>query len=134
MATNAQLSKVQQDRLDVLARAQLQLAGFKRKDLRLAYQRTVEALSAVKLQVSYDRQSGVEVSRVEHIDHMTRVIAAKQLMSMIPEMFPQAHGGAIASGQGVIVEVVLCTPDGSRTAIRVDTQSIQSTPLDDSVE
>jgi hypothetical protein len=110
------------------------MCGFKPRDLKLAYQRTVEALSAIKVQVSYDRQSGVEVSRVEHVDHMTRVIAAKQLMSMIPDMFPQAHGGAIQTGQGVIVEVVLCSPDGTRTAIRVDTQAIQSPPPDDSNE
>lgn len=110
------------------------MCGFKPRDLKLAYQRTVEALSAIKLQVSYDRQSGKEVSRVEHVDHMTRVVAAKQLMSMIPDMFPQAHGGAIASGQSVVVEVVLCTPDGTRTAIRVGAQALQSTPLDDSVD
>jgi len=134
MASNQQLNKVQQDRLDVLARAQLKMCGFKPRDLKLAYQRTVEALSAIKLQVSYDRQSGLEVSRVEHIDHMTRVVAAKQLMSMIPDMFPPNHGGNAMTGQGVIVEVVLCTADGTRTAIRVGTQALQSPPPDDSIE
>lgn len=123
MATNAQLAKTQQDQLDILARASLKMAGFKRSDLRLAYRRTVEALTAVKIQVSYNRQTGEEVDRIEHVDHMTRIMAARQLMSMVPDMFPVAHGGPITSGNGIVVEVALCTPDGTRTVVRVGAQS-----------
>ena len=132
MATHQQLARIQQDRLDILARAGLKMAGFKPRDLKRAYQALLDGLSASKVQVSYDRQSGQEVSRIVHIDHIARIMAAREICKMIPDMFPTAHGGAIPSGQGVIVEVVLCTPNGERTAIRVDTHTHQPTPLDDS--
>ena len=117
MASEQAISKVQQDRLDILARASLKMAGFKPAHLRKALQREVEALDAVTVRIYHNRHGEI-IDRVEMVDHQTRIMAAAAIKRMIPGMYPsealQAQGSS-----GVVVEVRLLSPDGTEVAVKV---------------
>ena len=117
MASEQAISKVQQDRLDILARASLKMAGFRPAHLRKALQREVEALDAVIVRVSHDRD-GNEVRRIELVDHQTRIMAAAAIKRMIPGMYP-SEALQTQGASGVVVEVRLLSPDGTEVAVKV---------------
>ena len=118
MASEQAISKVQQDRLDILARASLKMAGFKPAYLKRALQRYVEALDASSVRIYSNRQTGEIIERVEVPDHQSRIMAAREICRMIPGMYPsealQAQGSS-----GVVVEVRLLSPDGTEVAVKV---------------
>lgn len=119
MASNQQVSKVQQDRLDLLMRTSLQLAGVKPAHLRKAHRRTVEALDAETVKISHDRD-GNEVRRLEMPDHNTRLVASRQILQMIPGMFPsQGAGLDRADANTITVQIILQQPDGSQQTVQI---------------
>ena len=123
MATNAQLSKVQQDRLDILVRAGLKMAGFKVAHLRKAHQADVDALDAVRVRRSHDRD-GNEVRSVEEPDHNVRLLAARAIKQMIPGMYPsQGAGMERSEGASLHVQIILLKADGTQDVVVVNAQS-----------
>lgn len=122
MATNAQLSKVQQDRLDILVRAGLKLAGFKPAHLRRAHQAEVEALEAVRVRRSHNRD-GEEIRREEEPDHNVRLLAARAIKQMIPGMYPsQGAGMERDAGSQLHVQIIMLSGDGTQHVVDVTTQ------------
>lgn len=124
MATNQQLSKVQQDRLDILVRAGLKMAGFKPSHLRRAHQADVEALDAVRVRRSHNRD-GEEVRREIEPDHNVRLLAARAIKQMIPGMFPsQGAGQERDAGNTINVQIVLQNTDGTQHVVQVATTQL----------
>jgi len=122
VASNAQLSKVQQDRLDILARASLKMAGFKPADLRRAHQADVDALEAVRIRRSHNRD-GEEIRREEEPDHNVRLLAARAIKQMIPGIFPsQGAGMERDAGSQINVQIILQNTDGTQHVVDITTQ------------
>lgn len=116
-----QLSAYEQQRVDILARAGLKLAGFKPADLRKAHKRDVEALDAVRIRRSHDRD-GNEVRAVEEPDHNVRLVAARAIKSMVPGMYPsQAPSMERQEAQGLQVQIILLQSDGQQQVVDVTT-------------
>lgn len=119
MATKQQISKVQQDRLDILVRAGLKMAGFKPSHLRKAHQADVDALDAVRIRRSHDRD-GNEIRREEEPDHNVRLVAARAIKSMIPGMYPsQAPSMERQEPGGLHVQIILLSQDGQQQIVDV---------------
>lgn len=119
MASNQQLSRVQQDRLELLARVGLKMAGFKPAHLRKAHKRELEALDAEIVKVSHNRD-GEEVRRLVLPDHNTRLVAARAIKQMIPGMYPsQGAGMERADGMSLHVQIILQQQDGSQQIVEV---------------
>lgn len=119
MASNAQLSKVQQDRLDILVRAGLKMAGFKPAHLKRAHKADVDALEAVRVRRSHDRD-GVEIRREEEPDHNVRLLAARAIKQMIPGMYPsQGAGMERDAGSQLHVQIIMLQADGTQHVVDV---------------
>jgi len=123
MATKQQVSKVQQDRLELLARAGLKMAGFKPAHLRKAHKADVEALDAVRIRRSHDRD-GKEIRVTEEKDHNVRLLAARAIKQMIPGMFPsQGAGMERNEGASLHVQIVLLQADGTQHVVDVSSHN-----------
>lgn len=119
MATKQQISKVQQDRLDILVRAGLKMAGFKPAHLRKAHKADVDALDAVRIRRSHDRD-GNEIRCVEEPDHNVRLLAARAIKQMIPGMYPSQGAGMERSESNTInVQIILQNTDGTQDVVQV---------------
>lgn len=131
MATKQQVSKVQQDRLDILMRTSLKMAGFKPAHLRKAHKADVDALDAVRVRRSHDRD-GNEVRCVEEPDHNVRLVAARAIKSMIPGMFPsQAPSMERQEPGGLHVQIILLSQDGQQQVVDIQAHHPTLAPPDD---
>jgi hypothetical protein len=120
-----QLSAYEQQRVDILARAGLKLAGFKPADLRKAHKSDVEALDAVRIRRSHDRD-GNEVRAVEEPDWNVRLLASRAIKQSIPGMFPsQGAGMERADGQGLHVQIIMLQADGTQHVVDVTEHNTQ---------
>lgn len=119
VATNQQVSKVQQDRLELLARVGLKMAGFKPAHLRKAHARVVEALDAEVIKRYHDRD-GVVTGEHRDPDHYARIAAARQIGQMIPGYYPaQGAGMERSEGNTINVQIILQNQDGSQHVVQV---------------
>lgn len=122
MASEQAVSKVQQDRLELLARVGLQMAGFKPVHLRRAHRRVVEALDAETVKRYHDREGAV-TSEVRDVDHYARMAAARQIGQMIPGYYPaQGAGMERAEGASINVQIILLKPDGTQDVVSINAQ------------
>ena len=103
-------------RLSLLSRVSLQMAGFQEHDLKKAMRRTREALNA--RDVRFYSHEGVVTDRKELIDHRVRLEAADRIFRMVPGVYAEKDQGK--GGGDITVEIVTLAPDGSRTAIRIN--------------
>lgn len=125
MPTSRQMARSSRERLDILARAGLKMAGFRPADLRRAHLRDVEALNAVRVRRSHDRD-GNEVRAVEEPDHNVRLLAARAIKQMIPGMYPsQGAGMERDAGTQINVQIILQNADGTQHMVDVITQNQQ---------
>lgn len=110
--------RTQQERLDILVRAGLKMAGFKPAHLRKAHKADVDALDAVRVRRSHDRD-GNEVRAVEEPDHNVRLLASRAIKQMIPGMFPsQGAGMERDAGSHLNVQIILLQADGSQHVVQ----------------
>lgn len=109
-----ELSPQQKERMAILARAALEMAGFKASDLRKAMRRTREAMDAEEIIVS---QKGKVVRSPKH---SIRLAASKEVFELA-DAYPAKSRSVQAGGTGntMVVEVVTLASDGSRTVTRV---------------
>lgn len=112
-------SQIQQARLDLLARTQLQMAGFKPRDLRRAYQRVLDGLDANEEKAVFDKLTSA-VTKVLLADHRTRLMAADKLFKLTGAYPSEREQGP--GGTSTIVEVTLLSAGGERTTVRVGTK------------
>ena len=120
-----QLSAYEQQRVDILARAGLKLAGFKPADLKLAHKRDVEALDAVRISRAHDR-NGIVTSVYTDPDWQVRLLASRSIKQSIPGMFPsQGAGMERADGQGLHVQIIMLQADGTQHVVEVSEHNTQ---------
>lgn len=119
MAKTELALRTQQERLDILVRAGLKMAGFKPAHLRRAHKADVDALDAVRIRRSHDRD-GNEVRCVEEPDHNVRLVAARAIKSMIPGMYPsQAPSMERQEPGGLHVQIILLSQDGQQQVVDI---------------
>lgn len=119
MAKTELAMRTQQERLEILVRVGLQMAGFKPAHLRRAHKADVDALKAVRVRRSHDRD-GNEIRCVEEPDHNVRLLAARAIKQMIPGMYPsQGAGMERDTGSHLNVQIIMLQADGSQHMLQV---------------
>ena len=98
-----------------IMRASLEVAGFRPSDLRLAMQRTREALSAKKVVIA--TADGVISDERAYVDHGTRLDAADRVFKMVSGVYAQQDKGNVNGT--FTVEVVTMGAGGEKTLVRV---------------